>query len=193
MIRIIHFLFLLFSVVSYSQKHPAIINKAAGLPDGLTYNNEIRIYIDYQITDSADLFRLYETENDKWVAELYRFSIYKPLAEKEVLKDTDYEQLWVDIENNKILYIPTGEDIRYKLIGDMSIVYEDGKKQYRVTSRMITDGLGYEIFIKKGLEQNHIQYSNPEGYLRIYPEVDELNYIVNVINSIRNKFCIWQE
>lgn len=193
MLKIKHLLLLLISISCYSQKEPYRINKAIGIPDSLTHNNEIRIYIDYQITDGADLFRFYEAEKDKWVAELYNYSIYSPIAKKEVLEEIDYDQLWVDISNNKILYIPTGEDIKYKLKGDMTPVYENGKKLYQSTMVSITDGSSYEIFIKKGLEQNHIRYANPELYLRLYPEVDELNYIVNVINSIRNNFCIWQD
>lgn len=183
---------------------PAQINKAIGLPDSLTYRNEIRIYQSYIITNGTDVFRMYEIEEHKWMAEhyLYTGAIESQDVEEHFTKTelTTIKYLnftWMDIYNTDIVFIPDAKTIGYKLKTKDKLIFEEGKYLYDTITGSFNDGIGYEIFInyinyaKK--YSNYVAYSNPEAFLKEYPGVDELESVVGLINIIRNDFNIWKE
>lgn len=57
----------------------------------------------------------------------------------------------------------------------------------------VTDGVGYDVYFKKGNETNHIVYSNPESYLKKFPGTDELEMFVSLLNTLKQEFGIWKD
>lgn len=46
---------------------------------------------------------------------------------------------------------------------------------------------------KNSNKVNYFEYSNPERYHEIYPEIDELAFVVELIDIVREGFGIWLE
>ncbi|MES2485037.1 MAG: hypothetical protein V4581_03700 [Bacteroidota bacterium] len=172
---------------------PADINKAIGLPDSLSYVREIRVYKDRGTSNYAPVFRFYEYEEGKWKAELYNYFVGGKNAKTDITSSKDLNYIWNDILNDHILVMPNQDKIAYKLEFPSEIIVEDGKYNSIVRHVTIMDGAEYEIFIRSGAKQNHINYSNPESYLKHFPGVDELESVVVLINIIRNDFNIWKK
>ena len=52
------------------------------------------------------------------------------------------------------------------------------------------DGTSYKVFVKNNNKTNKIELDNPESYLKLYPEVDELNDYCNLLKLINTTFPI---
>jgi hypothetical protein len=179
------------SINAYCQT-PAEINKVVGLPDSLTFKNEIRVYKDRGISNLTQVFRLYEAEENLWKAELYNYTGQQN-SDKEILNaKKQYISLWIDILNTNVAYLPEEQAILYKLRGKLEFADKNDVYGSRKITQML-DGTGYEIFISGEGVKNHINYSNPESYLKCFPGVDELESIVALINIIRGNFNIWMD
>ena len=50
------------------------------------------------------------------------------------------------------------------------------------------DGKYYEVMIRNKDKSNIVTYSNPETYFGYYPEVDELNSFVELLNLLKTEF-----
>ncbi|KOS04676.1 hypothetical protein AM493_00430 [Flavobacterium akiainvivens] len=178
-------------MVAYSQT-PAEINKALGLPDSLAYESEIRVYKDRGISNCSQVFRFYK-DGKEWKAALYYFFTGGKTNTTDMFINKNLDGVWWDILNTNILYIPDEKEIKYKLEKRSKGRTEEGVNGYFTTHTAISDGTGYEIFIRSFNEQNHINYSNPESYLKIYPGVDELEFIRDLLDIIRTDFNIWKQ
>ncbi len=188
-------MFLITNLFSQSIKE---INKNINIPDSLTYKNEIRIYKKISISNGTDIFRMYKDEKNKWNVKLYSYvsfteSSYKPEFKIQDLKSsTDLKLIWLYFLGSHLEYLPSINQINYKLQGEPSYTIEDG--QYTVSHSMISinDGDEYVAFIRNGNIRNRIEFNNFESYLKEYPDVDELIFYAKIISLIKKEFNVWE-
>lgn len=102
------------------------INNFIGLPDSL-YKTEIRIYKKYSLSNGAEIFRLYESKDNGWYAEMYYYydevegEVETNFKKEELKNYDDFEVLWLQITNAHALYLPEWDKIQYKLGGEWKI------------------------------------------------------------------------
>ncbi len=191
-------IFLLFLCCTIQAQTVKEINKFIGLPDSL-HKTEIRIYKRYSTTNGTELFRLCETEEDGWYAEMYYFyneiegEVETHYEREELSNYDDFEFIWFNITNSRILNLPPWDEIKYKLEGKVEILCEDGNYNYLWHRLAFTDGVDYKVFVNSGKQSNYINYPNPESHLERFPEVDELISFNQVLETVRSGFYIWKE
>lgn len=183
--------FLLISVKNFAQDYS--INRLAKIPDSITNFSELRIYLQPALTNGWQIFRMYqEKENTVWKIELIKNSSNSKRQIEELNSPTNLDVVWLKILQSNILYLPKWESIRYKFKKNKTIELEEGKFVDNYSSVAIMDGIGYEVIIKNNKEFNKILYSNPEGYLKHFENIDELIDFKNLLDTIRNEFSIWK-
>lgn len=188
-------LFLFFAIFLQAQN----VDNLANIPSELK-ETEIRIYKDRGITNSGSVFRIYK-ENNIWKAELIQWFLPKEISKDEfekippklnILKSKkSLEEFFVNIEAKNIEYLPKEETFEYKKSRN-KVVFDDTFQTFITTKTVnsVLDGTGYLVKYKSGKQVNEFNYSNPETYLKTYPEIDELNYFVDILNYIRKEFDI---
>ncbi len=198
-------IFLLFSVEILGQ-NVTKINSDLKLSDTLTYETEIRIYQGDGITNFSSLFRMFKDKSKKWTAEFYEYYTIlngktKFRVEKRILKSkNDMEFIFQNFVRSHILDLPSLSDIKWKLVtrGNVEKVEKiyQGKKiiEYELINKQITilDGKGFKVQVKGWGRTNEFEFSNPDGYLKHYPKIDELNYMCEILNLIKTEFGIWK-
>ncbi|GAA4073277.1 hypothetical protein GCM10022389_18490 [Flavobacterium cheonanense] len=189
--RKIYFILLLFaSKFAFSQSTNQIIN----IPDSLTNQKEIRIYKFVSITNYSELFRIYQTTDKNWNIEF--FKCYRAVNEKEksrfekiqVTVKTDFNLLWLKILNTEIENLADWDKIKYKLKKKGEITIESGEYGLTWEKISVIDGKYYDVIIRNGNKSNTVSYSNPETYFEHYPEVDELNSFIELLNLLKGEF-----
>ncbi len=190
------FLFFFLFAILKSQN----IDSLAKIPSELK-ETEIRIYKDRGITNSGHIFRIYK-EDKIWKAELIQWFLPKEISRDEiewikpkltVLKpEKSLEELFLNIKARNIGFLPKEEYFQYKK--DVSrVIYDEEEKDWAFETKnaiWVLDGTGYLVKYKSGKQQNEFNYRNPESYLKHYPEIDELNYFVDILKYIRKEFNI---
>ena len=188
-------LFLFFAIFLQAQN---VDNLANILPE--LKETEIRIYKDRGITNSGFVFRIYK-ENNNWKSELIQWFLLKEISKDEFEKipprlsllksQKSLEEIFVNIEARNIKYLPKEENFQYKKSKN-EVIYDEDEKAFLVQSKVISvlDGTGYLVKYKSGNQYNEFDYSNPEAFLKTYPEIDELKSFVDILNYIRKEFDI---
>lgn len=188
-------LFLFFAMFLQAQN----IDNLANIPPELK-ETEIRIYKDRGITNSGFVFRIYK-ENNNWKSELIQWFLPKEISKDEFEKipprlsllksQKSLEEIFVNIEARNIKYLPKEEVFQYKKSKN-EVIYDEDEKAFLVQSKVISvlDGTGYLVKYKSGNQVNEFNYSNPETYIKTYPEIDELKSFVDILNYIRKEFDI---
>ena len=183
------------------------INSDLKLSDSLNYGTEIRIYQGGGITNYSSLFRMFKDKSEKWTAEFYEHyakvdGIAELRTEKQILKsENDMEFVFQNLIRSHILDLPSLNKIQWKLVTRGNV--EKVKKKYRgkeieeyeLTNKQVAilDGEGFKVQIKGWNKTNEFEFSNPDGYLSHYPEIDELIYMCEILNTIRTEFGIWKK
>lgn len=196
----------LFSIGASAQNITEI-NSDLKISDLLTYETEVRIYQGGGITNYSSLFRMFKNKSDKWTVEFYEH--YAKVdgkaelrTEKRTLKsENDMEFVFKNFGRNHILDLPSLSEIEWKLLirGDVKKVKKiyRGKEieDYELTNKKIgiIDGERYIVQVKGWNRANEFEFANPDGYLKHYPEIDELIYMCEILNTIRNEFGIWKK
>lgn len=175
------------------------IDKLAGLPNDY-FEKEIRIYKDRGIYNSGFVFRIYK-ENKVWKAEKIQWFLPKEISSDEfdliksikidLSKDKNLEVIFMNLEALNIGFLPKEEAFEYKK-EKKSVIWDEDEKQFssQISTIAILDGTGYSIIYKSGKNHNEFDYSNPESYLKKFPEIDELNSFVEILKYIRKEFKI---
>ena len=188
-------LFLFFAIFLQGQN----VDNLANIPPELK-ETEIRIYKDRGITNSGFVFRIYK-ENNNWKSELIQWFLPKEISKDEFEKipprlsllksQKSLEEIFVNIEARNIKYLPKEENFQYKKSKN-EVIYDEDEKAFLVQSKVISvlDGIGYLVKYKSGNQYNEFDYSNPETFLKTYPEIDELKSFVDILNYIRKEFDI---
>ena len=188
-------LFLFFAIFLQAQN----VDNLANIPPELK-ETEIRIYKDRGITNSGFVFRIYK-ENNNWKSELIQWFLPKEISKDEFEKipprlsllksQKSLEEIFVNIEARNIKYLPKEEVFQYKKSKN-EVIYDEDEKAFLVQSKVISvlDRTGYLVKYKSGNQVNEFNYSNPETYIKTYPEIDELKSFVDILNYIRKEFDI---
>ncbi|HPF12536.1 MAG TPA: hypothetical protein PKW08_13285 [Flavobacteriaceae bacterium] len=196
----------LFSI-GVSAQNITEINSDLKLSDSLTYETEVRVYQGGGITNYSSLFRMFKDNSEKWRAEFYEhYAKVEGQAElrteKRSLKsENDMEFVFQNFIRSHILDLPNLNQIQWKLVTRGSVKkvkrVSQGKEieEYELMDKQIgiLDGEGYIIQVKGWNRTNEFEYSNPDAYLKHYPEIDELIYMCEILNTIRTEFGIWEK
>ncbi|SHF67952.1 hypothetical protein SAMN05444377_11583 [Flavobacterium fontis] len=189
--RIILFiLFLFIGTVTFSQSTNQIIN----IPDSLTYQKEIRVYKFAALTNYSELFRIYQKTDKSWNVEFFKCYSARNENEKsrfekiQVTVKTDFDLLWLKMLNTNIENLADWDKIKYKLKKKGEITNVRGEYELHWQKVSVTDGQYYQVIVRNGDRLNKVSYSNPETYFEHYPEVDELNSFVELLNLLKEEF-----
>lgn len=189
--RIILFiLFLFIGTVTFSQSTNQIIN----IPDSLTYQKEIRVYKFATLTNYSELFRIYQKTDKSWNVEFFKCYSARNENEKsrfekiQVTVKTDFDLLWLKMLNTNIENLADWDKIKYKLKKKGEITNLRGEYELHWQKVSVTDGQYYQVIVRNGDRLNKVSYSNPETYFEHYPEVDELNSFVELLNLLKEEF-----
>ncbi|GEP52768.1 hypothetical protein FNO01nite_34400 [Flavobacterium noncentrifugens] len=190
-------IFILFFVSNLFPQTVSEINKVIKIPDSLSNEKEIRIYKRYSITNASEIFRMYQTKEKKWKAELYKYyhetnSTQTKFELQKLESNTDLRLVWLFFIENDIQILKSIKQIKHKLKGKPEYQLIDG--EYEVISRQIhpLDGIGYEAFVRTDNYKHNFDFSNYDQYLKYYPKVDELNSYSEIINILQKEFNIWK-
>ena len=196
----------LFSI-GISAQNITEINSDLKLSDSLTYETEVRIYQGGGITNYSSLFRMYKDKSEKWTTEFYEHyakvdgQIELRIEKQTLNSENDMEFVFQNFIRSHILDLPSLNEIQWKLVtrGNVEKVerVHRGKKteEYELMNKQIAilDGESFKIQVRGWNRINEFEYSNPDGYLKHYPEIDELIYMCEILNTIRNEFGIWKK
>jgi hypothetical protein len=195
----------LFSI-GVSAQNISEINSDLKLSDSLNYDTEIRIYQGGGITNYSSLFRMFKDKSEKWTAEFYEHYTEldegKLRIEKRSLKsENDMEFIFQNFIRSNILDLPNMSQIKWKLTTRGNVEKVTGEfrgkiieeYEYEKGQISILDGEGFKVQAKGYNRTNSFEFSNPDSYLKYYPEIDELIYMCEILNIIRNEFGIWKK
>jgi len=126
------------------------INKNLNIPDTLNNEKEIRIYKWFSTTNGSELFRMFKNDKQVWVIELYKH--YNPVKKEdnarfiksEPKSKTDLNLVWLYILASDIEFLPSIEQINYKLKSDAEFVLDRGEYEMYNKSKRPLDGIGYQ-------------------------------------------------
>lgn len=192
---LLNFLFLLIPFCLFGQSIDVLANISSELND-----TEIRIYRDRGITNSGEIFRIYK-ENNVWKAELIQWFLPKQLRKDEferippkinVLKSQKpLDEIFLNIEAKNINFLPKQNYFEYKKSKN-DVVFDDTFQTFIILKKVsaVLDGTGYLVKYKSGNLQNEFEYDNPETFLKMFPEIDELKDFVDILKYIRKEFNI---
>lgn len=183
-------LFLIFTELLFSQSSVTEVNKTIYISDSLNFSKEIRIYKVSAITNFRTVFRLYQTNDKKWNAEFYKLNS-KDSYEKSLLSPkSNFNFTWLKILNSNIEYIANWESIEYKLKRKRGIKLENGEYVATWTMQEIMDGERVVVMINNQKRLNLVDYPNPNIYFNDYPDIDELESFMELLNFIDSEFKI---
>lgn len=196
------FLFLLISVQLFSQTFEKV-DSILGIKNIPMAEFEIRIYKDYSTTTGLELFRFYKTENDVYKAEFHQ-TIARKIEDKidiRIRKSKlnslkNMEVIWMGFLNSDVAHLPPFSEIEYKLRSDKTLDVEivDGEIiRYNTSKAYILDGVTYYVKFSSPERTNEFIYPNPESYLKLYPNVDELISFQELLDYVRNEFDIFKK
>lgn len=169
----------------------------AKIPEKIQNEKEIRIYKDYSITNGGKIFRIYLQDN-KWNAEFIDWNFPLEISSDEfktieprVTKLKADEINFMNFEIRNIEFLPDESTFQYKKEKSEIVYDEDFKENVISTSKMmVMDGVSYSVIYKNGKSQNSFNYSNPESYLKNFPEINELKSFVEILTYIETEFKI---
>jgi len=176
------------------------INKVLEIPDTLEFEKEIRIYKDYSITNGMEIFRMYDEGKNNWIVYIFSFSkryktvtkidqIQFPKENIGKLKPKDANLIWLNLLLTNVEFLPDMERVEYKLSTPF-IDLEKGEKVLNRKKVVVTDGAGYQVYIKNGKIKNNFSFYNPETYLKYYPKVDELISYNELLSILKKEFSL---
>ena len=196
----------LFSI-GVSAQNITEINSDLKLTDSLTYETEVRIYKGVGITNYTSVFRMFKDKSEKWTAEFYEhYAKVNGRTELRIKKRTlksknDMEFVFQNFTRSFILDLPSLNEFYWKLVTRGNV--EKVKKQYRgktieeyefINEEFhMVDGDEFKIQVNAWNRTNEFEFSNVDSYLILYPEIDELIYMSEILENIRKEFGIWKK
>lgn len=191
---LLNIFFIFITFICFGQKGS---DSWAKIPEKIQNEKEIRIYKNYTITNGGEIFRIY-FQNNKWNAEIIKWNFPQEISDHEfqtieprIAKLKVHENDFMEFELRNIAYLPHEKSFQYKKEKGEIIYDEDLKENVILTKKMmIMDGTIYEVKYKNGNIINNFTYSNPKSYLKNFPEINELNYFVDILNFIKEKYRV---
>ncbi len=199
--QFIYFLCFLFSCALGAQNISSK-NKDFIIPDSLAHKVEIRIYQNLAISNYSSLFRMYQREDNSWNAEFYEhFDSLEPKVTKRLLMPkSEHDYIFQNFLRSFALDIPNSDTIEWKRATSREVIlYLDTirgvpERKYWNTIGLIdfVDGQSFSFQIKYLKNYNSFEYGNPSANLKHFPEVDEIQYVNEILNTVRSEFDIWK-
>ena len=200
-----YLIFILLISFGVKAQNIKLLNRDLKINDTLKYNREIRIYSGGGINNYSSVFRMYNYERKNWKAEFYEHYAKIPnktelkIKKKKLKPKNNFEYVFLNFLRSKIMNLPNQKEINWKIQGRDSIFEtkknRKGKKiiEYESVSKKtsIVDGIVYTVQVREFSETNEFTYNNPESYFEEYNEIDELMFMVELLNIVRNEFKIW--
>ncbi|MGC6431098.1 MAG: hypothetical protein ACON5F_08655 [Jejuia sp.] len=202
---------IIFQLITYISLGQNIsrINKELKLPDSLNNTKEVRFYRGFGTTNNTTLLRIYQNKSKKWKVEFYEhWSMTNNekgfnLTKKNLNPKTDIALIYAKLKLNYILDLPNMSEISWKFTKKGKIVKEkrktnskgDYKEEYIFSGRnkiSILDGIGFKVQISDN-KTNEFEFSNYEGYLKHFPNVDKLILYSEIVNILSEEFDIWKD
>jgi hypothetical protein len=195
---------LVFSVNAFTQTISEI-NSEFKIPDTLTYDTELRIYKTKRGSDCFDLFRMFKDQDGFWIAELYeRCNEEEKLTgimakHPNLVSKSNMEYVFKNFLRSHLMNMPSLNTFKWKLVnrGEIRLV----KKEYdgniidtfelNNKSLALIDVISYQVQVQHERKINKFTFSNPDGYLKLYPEIDELIYQKEILDTIKEEFGVW--
>lgn len=198
-----YFIFLFLTLFNCFGQDVSKINKVLEIPDTLEFQKEIRIYKDYSISNTVEIFRMYDEGKNNWIVFKYFYlknskqitkidKIEFPKENMGKLKAKDANLIWLNLLMSDIEFLPSIEEINYKFKKD-SIEFEDGEYGIVKKKVLVLDGKSYQVYVKNGKIRNNFSFDNPETYLKNHPNVDELISYNQLLSTIKKEFNLWNE
>ncbi|WP_298767646.1 hypothetical protein [uncultured Polaribacter sp.] len=202
-----YLIFILLISFGVKAQNIKLLNKDLNLTDTLKYNREIRIYSGGGINNYSSVFRMYNYERKKWKAEFYEHYAEIPnktelkIEKKKLKPKNNFDFIFLKFLRSKVMNLPNQEEISWKIQGRDSIfetkTNRKGKEiiEYESVHKSISilDGVSYTVQVKEFNKTNEFKYYNPESYYKNFNEIDELLFMVEILNIVRNEFKIWKK
>lgn len=192
---------ILFCFAQLSAQNIQQINTDLNLPNELDQDIEIRVYVDIGTTNYTSLLRIFKSEG-KWTTEFYEhFAAVEGVTSLNTTIDTLVPKNHPDYvyQNLLVSYInklPDLENIRWKLNQERSVqkVVDTFRGKvlvdyyYTFSKISFLDGRGYYFEVKDKDRKHSFSYGNPFGYKEKFPEIDEINYVCEIIDKLIEEY-----
>jgi len=142
-------------------------------------------------------------ESGKWNAVFYEhYNGIEPTIIKTILtSNSKPDYIFQNFLRSYALELPDLKDIRWKMHTKREIYKEEGsfrgkpfKKYWDMkTEHHILDGNIFYFQIKNDKTIHSFNYSNPDSYLITYPNIDELIFVNEILDTVRSEFNIWKK
>ncbi|NJB81925.1 hypothetical protein [Wenyingzhuangia aestuarii] len=169
------------------------------------FEKELRVYVFQSLRSNNKLYRIFKNKESQWKLEKYfiyaeiesinyfdengSLKTYKTdkFSKINVMPANNFEKEWLELLATNILKLPDFYEYKYKL-SEKEIKMENGKYELFDKIIEITDGDTYLIKIKNENESNELIVHEPLSYFKLYPHVDELEYLSTFLNKINKLF-----
>jgi len=150
-----------------------------------TYDFQFRLWTNPSLVSYTNVFILTQ-KNKTWTA---RFFEYNGNRTSKVLErkvdQSGLDNLWQRLVAEQVLILPTQDSLKRKMkifIADTSQPFDEGDSYKKV---IITDGVEYHFELRTPEKSRSYSYHCPQGYLRHYPNVEELYRAFMIIVFVR--------
>ncbi|KPH15219.1 hypothetical protein [Chryseobacterium sp. ERMR1:04] len=201
MLRLLFLILTIISIQNVSSQTIQECDEILKIENLKFHTNEIRVYKKDATSTGLELFRLFQDDKENWKAELYETIAsnnngeIKIRARKSKLNSLkNFELIWMQILDTDIIHLPKWKTFKYKLEKkNKKYEIEDGEIISLTSMSNFLYGFSYYVKIKNGKQENEIEYSNPESYLKTYPNVDELISFKELLDVLRDDFKIFSK
>ena len=150
-----------------------------------TFDFEFRLWTNPSLVSNTNVFIL-RLKDKIWTARFFEYNGNKAskLSETKV-NQTKLDSLWKSLVANQVLTLPTQDSLKHKMkmfVADTSQTYDEGDVYRQV---IITDGIAYHFELTTQEKIRSYDYHCPQGYLKYYPNVEELYRAFVVIALVR--------
>ncbi|SHE90634.1 hypothetical protein [Chryseobacterium sp. OV279] len=165
--------------------------------ENLPFNkHEVRIYRKQATSIGLEMFRLSQDHMENWTCELYKTESTRnqqvTIKKSNTNSPKNIDLVWLKILDTNLLHLPQWKSIQYKLEKKNKEYFtEDGEIMSSKSTSTILDGVSYYVKIKNDKKENQFEYNNPESYLKIYPNVDELIFFKELLDVVSTEFKVF--
>jgi len=150
-----------------------------------TFDFEFRLCTTPSLVSYSNVFILTET-NGIWKARFFEYYGNHKIKISEIKVDqTELKGLWTKLYANQVLTLPTQDSIKNRMktfVADTAYSFEEGDTYENI---LITDGTVYHFDLFTQHKMRAYEYHCPKGYLKHYPNMEELYRAFNIILLIR--------
>lgn len=149
------------------------------------YDFQFRLWTNPSLVSYSNVFIL--TQKDKiWTARFFEYYGNRtPNVLERKVDQSGLDSLWQRLVAEQVLTLTTQDSLKGKMkifIADTSQSFDEGDSYKKV---IITDGVEYHFELRTPEKSRSYSYHCPQGYLRHYPNVEELYRAFMIIVFVR--------